>query len=80
VHLARAGHEVGLWARDETLVAEMHTRRANPVYLPDVRLPAAVRPTADLQAVLADTRFVVVAVPSHGVRAWNCQSLNTCTS
>jgi glycerol-3-phosphate dehydrogenase (NAD(P)+) len=68
VHLARAWHDVGLWARDESLVAEMRTRRANPVYLPDVRLPASVRPTADLQSALADTRFVVVAVPSHGVR------------
>jgi glycerol-3-phosphate dehydrogenase (NAD(P)+) len=68
VHLARAGHDVSLWARDTALVAEMHARRANPVYLPDVHLPAAVRPTGDLRGALDNTRFVVVAVPSHGVR------------
>ena len=33
VHLARIGHTVRLWARDPALVAEMRTRRANPVYL-----------------------------------------------
>ena len=39
VHLARIGHTVRLWARDPALVAEMRTRRANPVYLPDATVP-----------------------------------------
>ncbi len=68
MHLARAGHDVELWARDQTLVADMAARRANPVYLPDVHFPPAVRPTADMDAALRGTRFVVVAVPSHGMR------------
>jgi glycerol-3-phosphate dehydrogenase (NAD(P)+) len=68
VHLARAGHDVQLWARDPALAEEMSVRRANPVYLPDVHLPEQVRPTADLQQAMADTRFVVAAVPSHGLR------------
>jgi len=68
VHLARAGHDVELWARDQALVADMAARRANPVYLPDVHFPAGVRPTADLEEALHGTRFVVVAVPSHGMR------------
>ena len=39
VHLARAGHDVRLWARDAALVAEIaRTRRANGRYLPDVAL------------------------------------------
>jgi glycerol-3-phosphate dehydrogenase (NAD(P)+) len=68
VHLARAGHDVELWARDPALAAELAARRANPVYLPDVHVPVQVRPTADLHAALDGTRFVVVAVPSHGMR------------
>ena len=68
MHLARAGHDAELWARDPALAAEMAARRANPVYLPGVHFPPQVRPTADLQAALDGTRFVVVAVPSHGMR------------
>jgi glycerol-3-phosphate dehydrogenase (NAD(P)+) len=69
VHLARAGHEVVLWARDRGLAAELAARRANPVYLPDVRFPPFVYPTTDLPAAVEATRFVVVAVPSHGLRS-----------
>ena len=39
VHLARAGHDTCLWARDAALVADMSERRANAVYLPDIRFP-----------------------------------------
>jgi glycerol-3-phosphate dehydrogenase (NAD(P)+) len=68
VHLARAGHDVELWARDPALASEMAVRRANPVYLSGVHFPPQVRPTADLQQALEGTRFVVAAVPSHGMR------------
>lgn len=30
VHLGHIGHDVTLWGRDQTLLAEMATRRANP--------------------------------------------------
>jgi glycerol-3-phosphate dehydrogenase (NAD(P)+) len=46
----------------------MAARRANPVYLPDVHFPPDVRPTADVHEALRGTRFVVAAVPSHGLR------------
>ena len=42
VHLRRVGHQVRLWARDPELAVDLATRRANPVYLPDVTLPAGV--------------------------------------
>lgn len=69
VHLGAAGHDVRLWGRHESLVEELRARRANAVYLPDVVLPAPVRPTAALDEALDGTRFVVLAVPSHGLRA-----------
>ena len=68
VHLARVGHRVRLWGRDPILVAEMQTRRANAVYLPDVTFPDGVRPTADLSEALDAVDLVVAAVPSHGLR------------
>jgi glycerol-3-phosphate dehydrogenase (NAD(P)+) len=69
VHLARVGHGVTLWGRDQSLVAEMRARRANPIYLPDIVFPPGLEPAGDLAAVLAGRSVVVMAVPSHGVRA-----------
>ena len=69
VHLAHTGHEVRLWARDSALASVMATTRENTTYLPDVRLPDVITPTTDLRAALDGAEFVVIAVPSHGVRA-----------
>ena len=68
IHLARVGHEVRLWGRDPSLVAEMNARRANAVYLPDVLFPPRLHATADLAGAVADAALVVAAVPSHGTR------------
>jgi glycerol-3-phosphate dehydrogenase (NAD(P)+) len=68
VHFAGAGkHQVRLWARNPALVERMARERANPDYLPGVELPPGLEPTADV-ATLADSEFVIVAVPSHGFR------------
>lgn len=69
VHLGRIGHEVSLWGRDQSLVNDMRARRANAVYLPDVRLPASVTVTNDVAEALRDTDLIVSAIPSHGCRA-----------
>lgn len=68
VHLARTGHDVRLWARDATLATQMATTRVNATYLPGIELPPALEPTHALEDALAGAEFVVVAVPSHGVR------------
>ncbi|MGE3342638.1 MAG: NAD(P)H-dependent glycerol-3-phosphate dehydrogenase [Vicinamibacterales bacterium] len=69
IHLGSLGHQVALWGRDESLMQAMAERRANPTYLPDVTFPGPVRPTASLASALAGAHFVIVAVPSHGLRA-----------
>ena len=69
VHLARIGHDVRLWARDATLVAEIQDTRRNSRYLPDIAVPDAAVATASLADALQGARFVVVAVPSHGLRS-----------
>jgi glycerol-3-phosphate dehydrogenase (NAD(P)+) len=58
-----------LWGRDRALVDEMRSRRANPTYLPDLTFPPALQPTASLQDALSGVRHIIVAVPSHGLRA-----------
>ncbi|MEZ5318456.1 MAG: NAD(P)H-dependent glycerol-3-phosphate dehydrogenase [Vicinamibacterales bacterium] len=69
VHLGTIGHDVRLWGRDAALMAAMAERRANPTYLPDATFPEPLTPSADLAQALAGARYVVVAVPSHGLRA-----------
>ena len=48
---------------------EMIARPANPRYLADVALPYGVGATSSMPAALQDAQFVVLAVPSHGLRA-----------
>ena len=69
VHLGHMGHEVRLWARDPALAADIATRRANAVYLPDISLPGNVCVTDVLAAAVRDTDLVVSAIPTQGVRA-----------
>jgi glycerol-3-phosphate dehydrogenase (NAD(P)+) len=69
VHLGRIGHDVSLWARDATLVADLRERRANAVYLPDISLPPSVSIASDLEEALSGAQLVVAAIPSHGCRA-----------
>lgn len=68
VHLARTGHDVRLWARDPALAAAMSSGRDNATYLPGIPLPAALQPTNDLAQAVHGATFVVMAVPSHGLR------------
>ena len=68
-HLGRLNHDVRLWARDVQVAADISTRRANAIYLPDISLPDTVHVTASIPEALSDTDLVVFAVPSHGCRA-----------
>ncbi len=58
-----------LWARRPELAAAIQADGHNPDYLPDLRLPAPLRATADLAEALDGADVVVMAVPSHGFRA-----------
>jgi glycerol-3-phosphate dehydrogenase (NAD(P)+) len=69
IHLARAGRPVRLWARDEALAHEMAVTRNNPRYLCGVSLPPDVEPTSRIELAVDEAQFVVVAVPSHGLRS-----------
>jgi glycerol-3-phosphate dehydrogenase (NAD(P)+) len=67
--LAARDHEVTLWARRPELAVELAVRRENSAYLPGIRLPASLTPTADLAAALVDCRIVLVVSPSSGLQA-----------
>jgi glycerol-3-phosphate dehydrogenase (NAD(P)+) len=69
VHLARTGHDVRLWARDPALAAAMSAGRTNPTYLAGVGFPTGLEPTSSLGEALSGSSHIVMAVPSHGLRA-----------
>jgi glycerol-3-phosphate dehydrogenase (NAD(P)+) len=67
-HLARAGHEVRLWAREAEIVEAINTRAENPIFLPGMTLPAGLVAVGDLGASVDGAEVVVVAVPSEFCR------------
>ncbi|MDZ7289134.1 MAG: NAD(P)H-dependent glycerol-3-phosphate dehydrogenase [candidate division KSB1 bacterium] len=67
--LCENGHQVTLWVRETELVAEILQKRQNTLYLPGVELPAQLHVTGDLDEATRDARFVLIVVPSHGLRA-----------
>jgi glycerol-3-phosphate dehydrogenase (NAD(P)+) len=68
IQAARAGHEVGLWARDPARAAALAATRENTSYLPGATLPSAIAPSADAAAALAGAAIVLVVVPVQFLR------------
>lgn len=67
--IRRSGHDVTLWAREPEVVAAINEEGTNPFFLRDVPLVPGVRATGDLACAVADTDFILMAVPSQHVRA-----------
>lgn len=68
VHLADAGHEVLLWARDRDFSRRLEKTRENHRYLPGAVFPRSLRIVHDL-AEVHESAVVLVVVPSHGFRS-----------
>jgi len=68
VHLARAGREVTLWGRRAERVDAMRQTRKNDPYLPDVRIPASVQLTSNLDMAAEASNLWAIAVPSQHLR------------
>ncbi len=68
VHLARAGHPVGLWLRDADVADEIRLRRENTAYLPGIAVPEGVAPVLDLRDACRDAELALVVIPSQFCR------------
>ncbi|MCA9713536.1 MAG: NAD(P)-dependent glycerol-3-phosphate dehydrogenase [Myxococcales bacterium] len=69
IHAARLGHTTRLWTRRPEHCAAMLADRRNRRYLPDVPFPANLGPVDSLPGALAGASLVILAIPSHGMRA-----------
>jgi Glycerol-3-phosphate dehydrogenase len=67
--LARADRRVSLWVYEADLAVGMSESRENPIYLPSIRIPESVHISNSMNSVLADSRIVIMAVPSHVFRS-----------
>ncbi|GAC1342758.1 MAG: NAD(P)H-dependent glycerol-3-phosphate dehydrogenase [Myxococcales bacterium] len=63
------GHDAVICARDPAVARAIEARHENTNYLPGLPLPANVRATTEAAAALAGAGLVVLATPSHALRA-----------
>src|SRR5215467_3443334 len=69
VTMARDERDVRLWAYESYLVETVIATRENPIYLPGIKIPEAVRVSNSLGETLCGATIVLMAVPSHVVRS-----------
>ncbi len=69
IHAARLGHTTRLWTRRGEHCAAMRRERRNTRYLSDTVFPERLQPVDDLGEALAGAALVILAIPSHGMRA-----------
>ena len=58
-----------LWARRPDTADEVNLAHSNERYLPNAKLPRALRATASIEEAVRDADVIAVGVPSHGQRA-----------
>ncbi|MFH1737204.1 MAG: NAD(P)H-dependent glycerol-3-phosphate dehydrogenase [Actinomycetota bacterium] len=66
--LGKKNYEVSLWALEEEVVAGIAANGRNPLYLPDIDIPPAVRATSDMKEAVKDADVVIFVVVSHAMR------------
>ena len=64
-----AGEDVVLWARRPEIAKVVNADHRNPDYLAEVDLSPGLRATADAEEALDGAEVIVLAVPSHALRA-----------
>lgn len=66
--LADSGHDVVLWARNESVVKDINENRSNSQFHPNVKLSSRIKATTSAQDALAHSDLVFFAVPAQSLR------------
>ena len=64
IAMARNGHQVLLWGRNEDHLKAMQQSHSNERYLPNVPFPASLEVVTDLEQAVQRAKHVLVSVPS----------------
>jgi glycerol-3-phosphate dehydrogenase (NAD(P)+) len=67
--LAEKEYDVSLWAFEHDLVETIYNTGINSVYLPDVKLPANLKVTYDIEEAVKKSRYVLNVVPTQFTRS-----------
>lgn len=65
---ARAGHDVEVWSRNQSVVESINREHLNALYLKDVAIPAGVRASDNLLDIVEGKELLILASPSHAAR------------
>lgn len=66
--LTNKGLDVHLWAHEPEVAAAINETHENPLFLPGVRLPVALRASHDVASVVPGAPVICAVVPSHVCR------------
>jgi glycerol-3-phosphate dehydrogenase (NAD(P)+) len=66
--LARAGHDVKIWAREPEIAYRINNFHENGTYLEGITLSDAIKSYTDLKECLHNRDIIVFATPSHTMR------------
>lgn len=69
IQFARAGHPTRLWSRNAGDASAMSAERHNRRYLPDAKFPDSLDVHRELRDAVQDAVAIIIAVPSHSLRA-----------
>lgn len=68
IMLAKKGIEVKIWDRNKNVVDDINVKRENIRYLHGSVIPVGVEASTDIEVVVKESDYIVLAVPSHVVR------------
>jgi glycerol-3-phosphate dehydrogenase (NAD(P)+) len=68
LQLARTGHEVHIWGHLESEIDPLIVERENKFYLPGCPFPDNITATTNLGLAIANSRDILIVVPSHVLR------------
>ncbi|MCF6320742.1 MAG: NAD(P)-dependent glycerol-3-phosphate dehydrogenase [Rhizobiaceae bacterium] len=64
--MVRAGHEVLIWGRNESVVSEINAGR-NPAYLNNISLEKDLTATDSLQKAVSGARVILLVIPAQSI-------------
>ena len=69
IHLANAGHAVGLWDHDRAHLAAIDAARENRKFLAGIALPDGIKVLPEVEEALEGAEFTLYVVPSQALRS-----------
>ena len=67
--LQEKGYQVSLWSQDREYAGILNSKRENEKFFPGFKIPLGIKITSDLEEVILDKDFIIIAVPSIYIRS-----------